>query len=161
MDDCLSGEATTEELHELASNLEAALLKTGFKVKGYTFSGQPPPELLSKGKSYINVAGMRWYPEDDLIQLNVRDLNFVKKQRGKRIVTETSYIIPEKLTKRILAGKVGEIFDLTGKIAPIVAHMKLDLRKITVLHLGWDDAIPDEFRCIWISHYDMMKEHKI
>ena len=53
MDDCLSGEATTEELHELASDLEAALLKTGFKVKGYTFSGQPPPELLSKGKQEI------------------------------------------------------------------------------------------------------------
>ena len=158
MDDCLSREPTTEELHELASDLEAVLLKTGFKVKGYTFSGLPPPELLSKGKNYINVAIWRWFPEDDVVQPNVRVLNFVKKQRGKRIVTEASFIIPEKLTKRILAGKVGEIFYLSGKIAPIVAHMKLDLRKITILHLGWDDAIPDEFRCIWISHFEMMKE---
>ena len=158
MDDCLSGEATMEELHELATNLEAVLLKTGFKVKGYTFSGQPPVEKLSKGKDYINCGGMRWYPEEDVIRLNIQPLNFVKKQRGKKVITEASSVIPPKLTKRILSGKVGEIFDLTGKIGPIVAHMKLDLRKITVLHLGWDDAIPDEFRAIWISHFELMEE---
>ena len=158
MDDCFSGESTMEALHELATDLEAVLLKTGFKIKGYTFSGQPPPESLSKGKDYITVAGMQWYSEEDVIRFNLQGLNFVKKQRGKRIITDSSSVVPEKLTKRILCGKVGEIFDLTGKIAPIIAHMKLDLRKITSLQLGWDDAIPDSFRPIWISHFEMMKE---
>jgi hypothetical protein len=60
----------------------------------------------------------------------------------------------------MLAGKVGEIFDLTGKVTPIVAHFKLDLRKTTKLNLGWDDAIPDEYRACWTSHFEMMKEMK-
>ena len=36
--------------------------------------------------------------------------------------------------------------------------MKLDLHKITNLKLGWDDAIPDEYRACWVSHFEMMQE---
>ena len=158
MDDCLSGGATVEESYELDNNLETVLLTGGFKLKGFTFSGEPTPEILSNGKEYINVAGYIWYSNEDISLLNIKNLNFVKKQRGRRITTEESFKIPKKLTKRILSGKVAEIFDLVGKVAPIVAHMKIDLRKITVLHLGWDDTIPDEFRSCWLSHFEMMRE---
>ena len=54
VDDCLSGASDMEELHELASELDTVLRKGGFKLKGFTFSGEPPPEALSKGKKFIN-----------------------------------------------------------------------------------------------------------
>ena len=51
-----------------------------------------------------------------------------------------------------------EIFDLTGKITPIVARMKLDLQDLVRRKLDCDDAIPDSLRSIWISNFEMMKE---
>ena len=80
-----------------------------------------------------------------MIEFNIRDVSFAKKQIGEKIVTELSFAIPENLKKLILAGQVGEIFDVTGLIGPIVTHMKLDLHKITILHLSWEDGIPNEF----------------
>ena len=67
-------------------------------------------------------------------------------------------MIPEKLTKRHFVRKVAEIFGLVGKITPLTAHMKLDLHGLVNYKLGWDDAIPDELRPCWISHFDMIKE---
>ena len=66
--------------------------------------------------------------------------------------------IPEKLTRRHRISKVAEIFDLTDRITPIIAHMKLDLSVLVKQKLDWDDVIPDALRDVWISHFDMMKE---
>ena len=55
-------------------------------------------------------------------------------------------------------GKASEVFDLTGKIAPITAGLKLD---VSILHqrmFEWDDPIPNELKNIWIKNFDLMKE---
>ena len=129
-----------------------------FKFKGFHFSGEPLIEVLSKNKEYITVAGIRWFTLEDKLMLNIKEFNFNKKQRGKKVVTEDCGKIPKHLTKRIIAVKVGEVFDLNGRVTPIIAHFKVDLRTITKLKLGWDDVIPDEFRACWVSHFEMMKE---
>ena len=53
---------------------------------------------------------------------------------------------------------MAEIFDITGKIAPLVAAMKLDLRELSNRQLSWDDSIPEELRPIWLSHFELMEE---
>ena len=159
MDDCLSGGHDHDDAYELAGNLETVLLKAGFKLKGFTFSGKPPLESLSKDGKFINVVGALWDPESDFIQLNIKELNFNKKKRGKKLVTEDSGTIPEKLTKRMCASKVGEVFDLTGRIAPLVAQFKLDLSKLNRQYsLGWNDVIPDSLRSCWVTHFQMIQE---
>ena len=50
------------------------------------------------------------------------------------------------------------MFDLTGKITPIKATMKLDLHSLIKRSLDWDDMLPDELRRIWVSHFEMMQE---
>ena len=54
--------------------------------------------------------------------------------------------------------KVAEIFELTGKITPIIAAMKMDLHTLATRGLSWDDVIPDDLRLVWISHFEMMQE---
>ena len=54
--------------------------------------------------------------------------------------------------------KVAEIFELTGKITPIIAAMKMDLHTLATRGLIWDDGIPDDLRLVWISHFEMMQE---
>ena len=55
-------------------------------------------------------------------------------------------------------GKASEVFDLTGKIAPITAGLKLDVSILHQLILEWDDPIPNELKNIWIKNFDLMKE---
>ena len=44
---------------------------------------EPPASLSSDGTS-VKVAGMVWFSNEDKISLNISELNFNKKQRGKR-----------------------------------------------------------------------------
>uniref|UniRef100_A0A7M5USX5 Uncharacterized protein n=1 Tax=Clytia hemisphaerica TaxID=252671 RepID=A0A7M5USX5_9CNID len=62
------------------------------------------------------------------------------------------------LTRRQCASKVAELFDLTGKVSPLIASMKIDLQDLVQRQLNWDDIIPDNLRSIWESNFDMMKE---
>ena len=154
VDDIPSGEATEADAHKSADELEIVLASGGYNLKGFTFSGKPPPEHLTEDGESINVAGMRWFPEGDFIQLDIGELDFARKSRGKKLSEPKG--IPERLTRKHCASKVAEVFDLVGKVTPITAGMKLDLRDLN--HLQFNDCIPDNFKAIWHSHFEMMQE---
>ena len=102
----------------MADELEVVLNRGGFLLKGITFSNQDPPESLSDNGESINVAGMKWFPEDDIIPLDIKDMNFPKKIRGqtprRQISQEETVFLKSK------------IFDITGKITPLTTAMKLN-----------------------------------
>ncbi|XP_066933763.1 uncharacterized protein [Clytia hemisphaerica] len=157
VDDCITGESSTKEAFKRADELQSVINRGNFTLKGFTFSGMKPTEDLSEDGSSISVGGMRWFPETDELTLSISDLNFSKKRRGKKS-SKASNIIPDKLTRRDCASKVAEIFDLTGKMSPIVASMKLDLHELTARQLDWNDIIPDELRQMWLDNFKMMKD---
>ena len=66
-------------------------------------------------------------------------------------------LIPEIFTRRDCAGKVAEIFDLIGKITPVTAGLKLDLRELTVRNLDWEDHVPEDLKNQWISNFGMIQ----
>ena len=76
----------------------------------------------------------------------------------KKDLKSTINFIPSKLTRRHYASKVAEIFDLTGKVSPITASMKMDLQELVHRKLDWDDTIPDHLRPIWESNFKIMKD---
>ena len=157
-DDCMTGDSSVAKVNQLADGLEEVLAHGGFQLKGFTFSGRPPDPELSKDGQSINVAGMKWFPEEDVLQLNISRLNFSRKRCGKKDTSEKNYIVPEKLTRRDCASKVGEVFDLTGRVAPITASFKVDLHKLS--KLKWDDVIPEELRPTWLSNFELMEDLK-
>ena len=157
VDDCITGATSITHAHDLADKLELVINKGGFQLKGVSFSGETPLEKLTDDGETIHVAGMRWFPKDDTLALNISELNFAKKCRGKK-PSSTVKIIPPKLTRRHCSSKVAEIFDITGKVTPLVAAMKMDLQELVQRKLDWDDKIPDEFRSLWESHFDMIQE---
>ena len=157
VDDCLSGEQNDQDALKRADELELVINRGGFSLKGITFSRKNPPSNLSDNGQSINVAGMKWFSKEDMISLDIGELNFAKRKRGKKPVGNQN-IIPTKITRRHCVGKVAEIFDLTGKITPITATMKLDLHTLVERKLQWDDVITDKLRSVWISHFEMMNE---
>ena len=48
VDDCLSGAENVEAAHQLADQLTSSIAPGGFLLKGFIFSGQDPPEHLTK-----------------------------------------------------------------------------------------------------------------
>lgn len=157
VDDCISGESCIENALLRADELEVVMNRGGFALKGIAFSGEDPPESLSDDGVSLNIGGMKWYPKDDELSLNISNLNFAKKYKGKKPVNETK-AIPLKLTRRQCVAKVAEIFDITGKLTPITASMKLDLHELITRKLDWDDCIPDDLRPIWTSNFELMQE---
>ena len=157
VDDCVSGEDSIKLAHQRSHEVEHVVNKGGFQLKGVVISGEDPPETMSEDKESVTVAGMKWFPKEDVISLNIAPLNFAPKKRGKKSSSATN-VIPSKLTRRHCASKVGEVFDLLGRVTPITACFKLDLHELVIRNLDWDDVIPEELREIWINNFDMMQE---
>ena len=68
--------------------------------------------------------------------------------RGKKSL-DLKGILPEKITRRECASRVGELFDVTGRFTPLIAEFKLDLREHSTRKLDWDDYVPDELISNW------------
>ena len=108
-------------------------------------------------RTLVVVGGLRWFPKGDFIQLNIKELNFNKKIRGKKSGKNVG-VIPDILTKRDCVSITSEIFDISGKIAPLTAGLKLD---VSVLHqrgLDWGDSLPSELKNVWVANFGLIKE---
>ena len=156
VDDCISGEPTQCLSFQTADELTLVLMHGGFCLKGFTFSGSDPPKHLSEDGESVNVAGMKWLPKRDQLQLDIGPIDFSKKYRGKKTSPITE--VPSKLTRRQCVSKVAEIFDLTGLITPITASMKIDLHVLVQRKLDWDDLIPNDLISSWKSNFKMINE---
>ena len=143
----MSGEENVENALQRVDELELVLNCGCFTLKEITFTGGDPPSATSTDDSSVNVAGMKWFPKEDLLALDIGELNFAKKEHGKKPVQHQN-IIPSKLTRQNCVSKVTEIFDLTGKITPITAAVSMDLHTLVKRGLSWDDIIPDNLRSV-------------
>ena len=95
-----------------------------------------------------------------MISLNLGDLTFTKKRRGRKPRDALVNTVPNNLTRRGCVAKVAEVYDLLGKFTPVIAEMKLDLHELVQRKLSWDDVVPDNLRSIWMSHFEMIQEIK-
>ena len=53
---------------------------------------------------------------------------------------------------------MAEVFDPLGRITPITAAFKLDLRNLVMCNLNWDDEIPVNLKEIWMSNFKTLQE---
>ena len=156
VDDCISGESSLIIAQGVTEGLEMVLAKGGFHVKGVTFAGCDPPEHLANEDMSINVAGLKWFPKSDLLSLKIGEMNFGKKVRGKKSV-KFAGIIPDEFTRTDCAARVGEIFDLNGRFAPLIAEMKLDLRDLCK-QIDWKENVPIDLVPKWKENFDMIAQ---
>ena len=155
VDDCLSGDSSYDEVKEVTAGLTSLLGKSGFILKGITISGFDPPEHLSNPDKSITPGGMKWFPKEDLLCLNIPEMNLGKKVRGKKSENPNGALVLA-LTRRQCAGRVGEIFDSRGLCAPITAGLKLDLSKLK--GLDWDDFLPEDAIPLWKENFELISK---
>ena len=99
VDDGLSGAQNLKDAVIRADQIELVLNRGGFSLKGVTFSGKDSPATLTNDEASINVAGMRWFPKENLVSLNLSELDFARKCRGKK-PSQQQNIIPANITRR-------------------------------------------------------------
>ena len=155
VDDCLSGETSVDAVNKVTTNLGTVLGNIGFNLKGFTFSGSDPPAHLTKDGTSIMTAGTRWESKNDMLSLSIQDLNFCKKRRGKKAEAQTN-VLPETITRRNCASRVGEVFDLVGRFCLVTATFKLDLHSLCELGVDWEESIPKEMVATWKQNFEMI-----
>ena len=81
MDDCFSGTEGVQHTMRVTDEVQVVVGKGGFSLKGFTISGNDPPEHLSSDQESVLVAGLKWFPKGDFFKININKLNFNKGVR--------------------------------------------------------------------------------
>ena len=167
VDDCGDSKANKKEIDDLAANSDTVFESVGLSCKGWVKSGEDPPVEVSGGEQVIGVGGMLWAPKIDVLMVNIPPLHFGSFRRG-RLQEDTlqftgefadlENFVPKNLTLRQVTGKTAMIFDIRGFYAPIIAGLRLDIRKVGKLVSGWDDPMPEEWRQKWIQNFWQLEQ---
>ena len=97
VDGCLPVEKNVEKALQGADELELMLNCVSFTLKGVTFTGGDPTSALSTDDTSVNVAGIKWFPKKGLLAYDIDELNFAKKQHGKKPVQHQSMALIDKM----------------------------------------------------------------
>ena len=158
VDDILDSISNRNTAEVLSKEAEEMLLKGGFHIKFWQFSGK---KLISKQvKDTTAVLGVSWKPMEDVITFKA-SINFSRKKQGAHTGPDLKYSdiphsIPLPLTKRMVLSQVMKIYDPLGLLCPFTLYGKIYLRETWALKLGWDVALPDNLREKWIRFFRLL-----
>ena len=142
VDDLQDSKDTQVRCLQLARDADAVFSKIGLVCKGWTFTGMPPPPDISKDGISVSVGGFSWFPEGDFLELKIPKLHFSKPKRGMMPETVRFFdeqpltmneFVPKNITKRQVTSKLASIFDILGKLAPVMTGLNSrgNSRKLT------------------------------
>ena len=169
--DDLGGSAIDlEALKKLTAEADKFFDLLGLACKGWSFSGSHPPPEVSEEDQTIKIAGMIWFTMLDLLEIPLPQLHFSNNTRGKlaigtqvfdgSMLEDMEKFVPKKLTRRMIVSKNSSVFDLPGKLVPILVGFKLDVRDAVRETKGWDDAVSPELRAKWVKNFLRMEKLK-
>lgn len=165
VDDIARADDTAERSRATAESLDYVLGLAKMEVKGYTFSGAPPPPEVTADGETVGLIGMVWGPEEDWIGLSIKPLYFGRPKRGKLpelVVGDYAPALRRNFTRRNLLSKTASVYDPMGLVTPITARLKLDLHSVFELKQGWDDPVPEEYLDRWLKNVtDIQKLREI
>ena len=151
VDDAFPGSNCKQEREHQIDQVRSCLDRGGFKLKFVVKSGEKPDPSVVDDKGRLKVLGYYWHPESDMMSPGFDELNFNKKRKGAKkpnpfpVKTEEDLnrlMEPMRLTKRMVASKMAEIFDPLGMLEAYKVQWKLDCQVLT--QYGWDQVLPAE-----------------
>ena len=142
---------------------DEAFAMVGLKCKGWTLTGQDPDGNISKDGVSVSVAGSPWFPNFDLIVIKVPPLHFGKRRRGKldantvffsgNSLEEMDSFCPNPLNRKQVTSKFASIWDMTGKLAPILSEAKCLLSETVAATPDWVSPMSSELRNRWLVQF--------
>ena len=162
VDDMSRSARLKEELKKLAQDADIVFKMVGLRCKAWVFSGEDPPDNVTMVGGAVKLAGQRWKPKLDVVEIPIPALHFGKKQRGKLAdntdifqgtFADLDKFAPKSLTRKQVASKMGSWYDLMGKYSPLLGGVKLDMRRTVQNTKGWTDPMPDFLRSKWLKNF--------
>ena len=162
VDDLGNSKPSLEQCQELSRRADELFARVSLECKGWSFSGQDPPERVTKDGFSIGVGGRRWIPKLDAVEVKIPALHFGKKCRGK--LAENTLIfsgefadlesfVPANLSRRQVSSKLACVFDMNGKFVPVLIGLKADLREVVKATTTWDQPMPVDLRNKWLVNF--------
>ena len=163
VDDIGDSKESLEDCKRLASSSDEAFGMVNLKCKCWTFSGSNPDPKVSKDGVSIAVAGSPWYPKLDLFVVKVPALHFGKRRRGK-LDANTSFFsgtsledmdsfCPNPMNRKQVTSKFSSIWDISGKLGPVLAEAKCLLSETVAQTTDWTSPMPAELRNRWLEQF--------
>jgi hypothetical protein len=167
VDDMSASMATMEELKQRVRDAEVVFEMVDISCKGWTFDGEDPPEEVSGGEPSIGVEGLTWFPMIDVVCVAIPRLHF-GRMRCMRLDEDVPQfsggfamldgLVPSKLSLRQVVSKVASVFDLGGLLAPVLASLRVDIRRTTKAVETCDEAVPEELWQKWIHNFWLLEQ---
>ena len=161
VDDGLDSSCTEEERELKIEGVRFTLGLGGMNVKGFTRSGQVPPEELTTNGTEVGALGYIWNPLEDVLLLDIKELCFGKAKRGRRpqpVEGDILEALSNNFTKRILLSVISGVFDPMGLVTAVTAKFKLDMNNLVKLNLGWDEAAPADLLPTWVENIETIQD---
>ena len=168
VDDFGQSTESREATDILIAQTTEVLSRIAMKVKGWTVSGEDPPENVTDDGVSVSFGGKTWFPKGDFYKLNIQSLHFAKKRRGRLPPDLVKYdqtsdltinqYTPEKITRTNCTSVTARIYDTEGMLTPLTLKLKNDLRKLITFEPSWTSPIPDHQRQIWIQNFKTIEE---
>ena len=162
VDDLANSKKSLNSCINLSKRADELFATVNLHCKGWTFTGHDPAEKVTKDGISIGVAGLKWIPKVDSVQVKIPALHFGSRRRGKLDENTTFFtgefadldkFVPKNLSRRITASKLASIFDIGGKLVPILIGMKSDLREVVRTTSSWDEAMSCDLRNRWVTNF--------
>ena len=154
MDDIIESKDNITIAHELSQDIEKAIIKGGFQVKEWIFSGDisKQEETIMVQKPHTStekILGIKWSPCEDQLYFEVK-IKFSSKRKTTALQTNNTAteIPPQQLTKRMILSQINSVYDPLGLAGPFTVRAKILMRHLwgSDQKLDWDDPIPEENR---------------
>ena len=171
VDDCNDSFDSMEAINRIQEATDKEFASLGAEIKGWGKTGHhPSPEISENG--IVGVAGLAWTPIIDAVELKIQPLHFGKVTRGRLAIGTKTFdgnfasfddmnsFVPRKLTRRQVVSKLMSIFDLQGRMIPLTARFKRDMRTVMAATLAWDEAVTNEHRSKWVKNFMDMEAMK-
>ena len=163
VDDLGDSKMTKQECVNLAKEADEVFAMVNLNCKSWTFSGEDPDQKISKDGVSIGVAGSPWYPKLDFYIVKVPALHFGKRRRGRldpntkffsgNTIEDVDQFTPNPLNRKQVSSKFASIWDLTGKLGPVLAEAKDLLSDTITATPDWVSPMPTEIRSRWLSQF--------
>ena len=157
VDDLLRATLSKDHSSREVAEVQEILARGGMALKFVCHSEEPPPKEASHDLESMTALGYKYFPEADLLALNLGEINFRRKVRGAKPPNPTPCNTPDSieevmaalphLTRRHVVAKSAELFDPMGLVEPYKAMLKRALSNLN--GLDWDDPVPEAEQDFW------------
>ena len=152
MDDICDSVHSEEQARTITSEIDEILHNGGFNVKGWLSNrslkenvdnateGSESELKVLQGPVHEKVLGTVWNHESDVFEFKVNPPELTT------------------FTKRSVLSQVARIYDPLGIAAAFLIRAKVEMQKLWLEGLKWDDELPPKFQVVWIQFFREMND---